>query len=202
MVGQQTVYLDIDLAASDVPRFGDNVFFEVTARASEEGHEGVARARAGILLPVVIVPGIRPFWWTPRPTFDRLINYLVDKSAADLRLFGYLGDGYLRDMTTPSYPTVFVLNYEVNRNSFTRGAIRLDNLIRSILKRTYAARVNIIGHSKGGLVSRQYLVGDPVTGLESGAETVAGVIMAAVPNLGSVYATHEEWFPRDYFTNL
>jgi pimeloyl-ACP methyl ester carboxylesterase len=198
MVGQQSKLIYIDLKAKNVPRFVDNDFPQITAKAKENGMEASDQKRVAILLPVIIVPGIL----SSPEAFSILKGSLVEKSAFDLLSSGYLGQGYALGTASSSYPTIFTLNYDYNGDSFARAASRLRDQFASVKSKTYADKVNLIGYSKGGLVARQYLVGNPGEGLESGAKTVARMIMAVVPNLGSLEAAWEKVLPGGRFLNL
>ncbi len=198
LTGRRTQYVSINLADKHVPKFADNTFPEITVSVSENGHEGIARAKMGIFLPTIFVPGIHPLEKVqPLPNYDKLISGLVTNSESLLRDHDYLGEGYTTD-TQSAYPTLFTLDYDYNKDSFTQAAKRLARYVTLVLGKTYATKVNLIGYSKGGLVSRQYLVGNPDAGLPAGDGNVRRLIMAVVPNLGAVASSWDYLYGNVY----
>lgn len=104
---------------------------------------------AGGLDPVIIIPGIMGSWkdfsgtWQLDP-----ITHTYDDLLEALRAAGY-EDG----------KTLFAFPYEW-RNSNVITAELLRQKIADIKTATGAAKVDLIGHSMGGLVARAYIEGD------------------------------------------
>jgi hypothetical protein len=200
IVGRQSRLIDIDLKAKSVPRFVDNDFPQITVTAHENGTEALDQKRVAILMPVIMVPGIRVILGgSPENAFTILKGKLVEQSASHLLSSGYLGQGYVLEAASASYPTIFTLYYHYNEDSFARAAARLRDQFASVKSKTYADKVNLIGYSKGGLVARQYVVENFCEALESCAKTVAKLIMAAVPNLGSLEDAWLADYPQGRF---
>ena len=109
--------------------------------------------------PVVIVPG-----FTTGPVIDTGYIPLRDR----LRSAGY-------DVTVLVYPDYGLGDIRTNSQ-------RLANTIASVRARTGAAKVDLVSHSMGGLVSRYY-----VKNL-GGAATVDSLIMMGTPNYGTSLA--------------
>src|SRR5216684_4257348 len=95
-----------------------------------------------------------------------------------------LGAPYELRSDPTGYPTLYTLSYATTTSTFLAGASQLDLLINQVKSLTWADRVNVVTHSKGGLVARQYLVSFP-----SGPTSLNQLIMAVPPNSGSVWAT-------------
>ena len=109
--------------------------------------------------PVVIVPG-----FTTGPVIDTGYIPLRDR----LRSAGY-------DVTVLVYPDYGLGDIRTNSQ-------RLANTIASVRARTGAAKVDLVAHSMGGLVSRYYIKN------LGGAATVDSLIMMGTPNYGTSLA--------------
>src|SRR6266851_3026565 len=72
-----------------------------------------------------------------------------------------LGAPYELRSDPTGYPTLYTLSYATTTSTFLAGASQLDLLINQVKSLTWADRVNVVTHSKGGLVARQYLVSFP-----------------------------------------
>ncbi|MGI4791083.1 MAG: choice-of-anchor Q domain-containing protein [Janthinobacterium lividum] len=190
----------IDLKKAGVPRFRNNQRFTITETYQDTGN--VADKKDGvILLPVVLVPGIGPLSGTiigqlmndDHPgggpgTFPGFEKYLTAQSLNLVK--GVFGNGY---STMGPYQTLYTLTYVRNVESFSDGSNKLANQINTIIANssleTYADRVNIVTHSKGGLVTRQYLADiGKKSGSQSPSDVVKQVILTVPPNLGSPLA--------------
>ena len=172
--GRETT-LNIDLAIHDVPRFTENMNFQVTA--STDGMSDTKMITA--LLPVVLVPGIDPISHGQGgdESFPALEKFLVEQTDACTR-----GYGYQKNLPGTCYPTIHTLAYDRTNASFVAAADRLGGLIEGIRSLTYADKVNLVTHSKGGLVARYYLT-------HGGENRVNTFIATVPPNTGSVAAT-------------
>ena len=160
---------DIDLAALKVPRFKKNQRFTIEADTLDSGNVNIATDKkdAVILLPVVVVPGI-DFGRTNSSggdgTFTGLENSLESQSQLALDANDILGDRYSLRNEGPvlAYPTLYTMSYNRNNATFAQGADAISSLIVSTIKqKTYADAINLVGHSKGCLVARKYLVTAP-----------------------------------------
>lgn len=109
--------------------------------------------------PVVIVPG-----FTTGPVIDTGYIPLRDR----LRSSGY-------DVTMLVYPDYGLGDIRTNSQ-------RLANTIASVRARTGAAKVDLVAHSMGGLVSRYYIKS------LGGSSSVDSLIMMGTPNYGTSLA--------------
>jgi pimeloyl-ACP methyl ester carboxylesterase len=169
--------LQIDLANTrdesgnpvEIPRFIKNEKFnlEAVAWSSTSGRSEVATKEVNILLPVIIVHG-----WTGESLVASIPFRIYESLIARLT-----GEGYTTD---PSwYKTIWFERYSSQTWSPQRVAYWLDGIVGKAIKATYADRVNIIGHSLGGLVGRYYITE------HNGASKVHKLIMVGTPNKGS-----------------
>jgi len=79
-----------------------------------------------------------------------------------------------------SYLSVTFHQSDDDCGSSADHAKELKNIVLDVLRETGGDRVNIVGHSKGGLDARLYLQG--------GTDNVANLIMIGTPNAGSPLA--------------
>jgi hypothetical protein len=139
------------------------VYFDV---AVSQGDAQAADHRAvTVPLPTVIVPG-----------------YLNDLSGPDASVMaGLEARGY---QTKDPTRTVFWFTYPSRRLSLADASAALAAYVRDVvLPASYAARINVIGYSLGGLLARWNLAFNPAW-----AQLVNRLILAAVPNEGAVMA--------------
>lgn len=115
--------------------------------------------------PVVVVPG-----FTTGPIVSVGYYPLVER----LRAQGY-------DVTLLVYP-------DYGLGDINANAQRLANTVNQVRSRTGAAKVDIVSHSMGGLVSRTY-----VKNL-GGSSRVDSLIMMGTPNYGTDLATIARFF--------
>jgi hypothetical protein len=185
-VGSQSTSFFFDLVAKGIHRFTDNVTLSVISAQSENGNACIGTPRdAIVLLPVVIVPGI--FNGDGGDGRFPILENTLRLVLSDLST-PPLGEGYrLRTdvigYPTVGYPTLYTLSYRTSTASFQEAAVDLNALLNQIKTLCYADNVNIVTHSKGGLVARQYLVG----GYSSVG--VTKLIMTVPPNLGALEAS-------------
>jgi pimeloyl-ACP methyl ester carboxylesterase len=115
------------------------------------------------------------------------INASPKKPLPAILIHGYLADAstwnkwkdLLKKDGISAYPITF--NQSDDRcGSASDHAKELSTKIAQIKNQTGQSKVNIIGHSKGGLDARVYLA--------SGAQDVANLIMIGTPNSGSPIA--------------
>lgn len=169
--------LQIDLAnAHDeagnpvkVPRFTKNEKFnlEAVAWSPTSSRSQTAKKEVEILLPVIIVHG----WGGENLVADiplRIYDNLIDRLKKE---------GYTTDDSW--YKTIWYKKYDSQRETPSGVANWLDNIVEDAIGATYANRVNIIGHSLGGLVGRYYITN------HMGASKVHKLVMVGTPNKGS-----------------
>lgn len=171
--------IDINLQAEGVPRFAENVIPNARlsgTRADGTGFVHVFQGRK-ILLPVVGVHGI---------TSDLALMFGLEDGG----IFGLVdGDpmwelgrraeerwGYRREGLEAIYPTWF--DHVTSTPKRQRDQIPdLDATVHRALIATYADRVNLVGHSMGGLIGRGLMQQQP--------SLVRWLVAVASPNEGS-----------------
>jgi len=160
-------------AIEPVPPPVDNLRFFCEVGVSQGAAVAVARRSVTLPLPTVIVPG-----------------YLNDLSGKpdDTTIVALEENGYQAAGTSP---TVFWFTYPSRRLSLADASAALAAYVRNVvLPATYAARINVVGYSLGGLLARWNLAFDP-----SWAQLVDRLILAGVPNQGAVMAYINAWYP-------
>ena len=196
-VDQQPVivdFADYDGNGNSVPRFTSNEKFPMTVQATfDDGTSSKPDSQdAAILLPVVMVPGI-------------FSGDGGDKSFPGVVSL-FTSNGYQLRSGFPDpqahYPTLYTLNYSSTSSSFAQGANALNQLISGkdgVFDRTWADKVNIVGHSKGGLVARKFL-----QTYGSAAGQVKELVTAESPHLGASIAAINAFVPNLFLdiTNL
>ncbi len=206
--GDQSPFI-FDLKQLNVPRFTKNQRFSVTAEVIKDSSGYVRDAKDMIIwLPVVLVPGINGAADliqgknVDHPsggdgTFPSMEAYLKQSSQNYLHDNNCLGESYYlyQDpaVSPHDYPTLFTLPYDRDNASFADGADKLSGFINLSLLLTYAAKVEIATHSKGGLVARAYLEYQDDTSNHTAmppasAALVNRLIMTVPPNTGSLWA--------------
>jgi hypothetical protein len=168
-------------------RFTDNTDIRVNVSVIGMTGSGASDERsAKVLLPVILVPGIdvAPHSQGGDGTFPGLEEYLSSESGRSIANRNELGEGYyVKSSQITGYPTIYTLSYDRNHEHFNRASEKLNALIGRVLSQTYASKVNVVTHSKGGLIARQYLADN------ASAAPVRDLVMTVPPNLGSLYAT-------------
>ena len=104
---------------------------------------------ADFLDPVIVLPGILGSWrWTDRSEAELdPIFHIYDNLVESLELNGYVKG-----------QTLFALPYEWRRSNVV-SAQDLAAKIQSVKDATHWPRVDVVAHSMGGLVARQYIEG-------------------------------------------
>jgi|GEM_PF-4263275 len=95
-------------------------------------------------------------------------------------------DGLINQFISAGYSlndNLYVFPYDW-RLSIAENAFELGSAINAILSKTGALKLNVVAHSLGGLVFKQYL-------LNSQTPQVDNAIFVGVPNLGAAEAAHE-----------
>jgi hypothetical protein len=139
-----------------------------------QGAATVSARRTGmLLLPTLVVPG-----------------YLGDLATAPdpVVLSALARRGYRSSVAAP---TLFWFTYPSRRLTLEQGAEALAAYVRqTVLPSVYAARINVIGYSEGGLLARWNLAFDP-----DWARLVHRFVMVGVPNEGTVAPLLSRWYP-------
>lgn len=153
----------------EIPRFTMNEQFclEAVAWSPACGRSEVSEKQVQILLPTIILHGITLSWYEPLLASIplRIYESLIDRLTAE---------NYTTD---PSwYKTLWYQRYNT-KWSPDQVEDWLDNLVDEAVDATYADRVNIIGHSLGGLIGRYYT--------QNHANKVHKLITVGTPHEGS-----------------
>lgn len=184
---QGIVTIEADLEAENIPRFMHHVDLDVSAQAKETwpdtaelltGIDTKSFDRA-ILLPVIVTHGIIGDFAAVPVAGLGSVGPGLDITADDLQGEGYEREGLYPTVHTLVYPSFHLLGIQwISRNS-------LAPKITDVLSVTYAARLDIVAHSMGGLISRYYIEGAP--GLNNG-DKVRKLVMVGTPNEGAAGA--------------
>jgi hypothetical protein len=155
-----------------VPRPDDDLPVELDVNVRQGDGTAAARQTGVLLLPVVIVPG-----------------YMNDMGGPDAGALAVLeAHGYR--VTGPS-PSVFWFAYPSRSLDLEAAARALDAYVsRTVLPRTYAARLNVVGFSLGGLIARWNLAFKP-----GWDRLTRRFVMVGVPNEGVVMPYVYGWYP-------
>lgn len=208
--------LRIDLKQWQVVRFTKNEKFELMAVTyTEYGIQSAPDAKeVEILLPVAIIHGIMAEPGSPLPVWlQRFLNPFLSKPLAYWPLIKYLeretsGDfitGYDIESETASgekkYRTLWLFTYDSVTGTPEGVAEALEILIDKITSQeeafNYANKINLIGHSLGGLVGRYY------TATYGGSDTIHRLIMVGTPNNGSSrFYTQSSGWSREYIEKI
>lgn len=120
-------------------------------------------------------------------TSSTVAHSTIKKPFPVILIHGYLSDastwntwmGLLKKDGIPAYPITFQQSDD-KCGSAAAHAKELSTKIAEIKRATGQSKVNIVGHSKGGLDARVYL--------SNGTHDVANLIMIGTPNAGSPLA--------------
>lgn len=149
-----------------IRRFEENLRFPVDITLSHGGVAATARRTVTILLPTVIIPGYLNEVGGPEP--DVLAKFYRR---------GYTAHG--------AYPTLFWFVYPSRRITLEEGAQELAQYVRQVvLPATYAAKVNVVGYSVGGLLARWNIAYE----LDGWGTLVNRFALVGVPNEGAMLA--------------
>jgi len=156
-----------------VPPFTENMRFPVEVTIRHGSRVATARGEATILLPTVIVPG-----------------YLGELAGPDREvLAAFARRGYTD--TGPS-PTLFWFRYPSRQVALEEGAQSLAAYVRRVvLPATYAARINVVGYSVGGLMARWNVQFNT----DGWSRLINRLVLIGVPNEGAVMAYVGEHAP-------
>jgi hypothetical protein len=155
-----------------VPRIEENtpLTLELTVRQGAE--VATARRTSVLLLPTVIVPGyLNDIGGKPK---GGIISLLERR--------GYHAAG--------ASPDVFWFSYRSRALGLKEAAQALAAYVREeVLPKTYAARINVVGYSLGGLLTRWNLAFEP-----GWDRLVNRFVMVGVPNQGTVISYVYAWY--------
>jgi hypothetical protein len=165
---------DVSVAEfTPVPPLEENLPISVEIVVRQGDTMAVARQTAVMRLPTVIVPG-----------------YLNDiAEAADPEVMsGFERRGF--SAAGPS-PDLFWFSYRSRALSLRDAAAALAAYVRNVvLRAAYAARINVVGYSLGGLIARWNIAFEP-----GWSRLVNRLILVATPNEGTVAAYVYAWYP-------
>ncbi|HLY23748.1 MAG TPA: hypothetical protein VKT83_14890 [bacterium] len=143
----------------------DNLKFPVDVTIQRGGSSVAMHRDIMLLLPTVIVPG---FSNEKRTSPDPLV---VRRFAQ----YGYTD--------AAPHPTLFWYPYQSHRIGLEEGAHALAAYVRRVvLPAAYAAKINVVGYSVGGLFARWLIAYD----FDGWTALVNRLVMVAVPNEGAV----------------
>ena len=149
-----------------IRRFEENLRFPIDVTLSHGSLTATARRAVTILLPTVIVPGYLNEMSGPDPDV-----------LATFHRHGYAPGG--------AYPTVFWFSYPSRRTTLEGGAEALARYVRDVvLPATYAAKINVVGYSVGGLMARWNIAYD----VDGWGSLVNRLALVGVPNEGALLA--------------
>ncbi len=163
--------------------FAENMRFPVQVTLRQGPRVATAGRTVTILLPTVIVAGY--------------MNELGGRNEEALAAF--IRRGYRDDGTAP---TLFWFGYPSHQVTLEEGARNLAHYVRQVvLTQAYAAKINVVGYSLGGLMARwnvEYNV-------DGWGTLVNRLMLVGVPNEGSVMAyVHRNaptFLPLAYFAH-
>jgi len=160
----------------EVPRFQDNVEFTLHGIANWEGglySEEATPFLVQIPLPVIIIHG---YLYTYKQPSGWFLEQLAPVVYADLKKF--LHDNGYREDDKALYTTMWgmpEITYRAEELTESALYFKVNGWVTNALRATYADKVNLIGHSTGGLVARYYA---------GKASTINKVISVGTPHLG------------------
>jgi hypothetical protein len=149
-----------------VPRFSENVQFPVQVTLRQGGRAATAHRMVTVLLPTVIVPG-----------YANELSSPDDRVLEAFRQHGYQDGG--------RGSTLFWFAYPSNEWTIEQAAHALaDYVHRTVLNRAYAAKINVVGYSLGGLLARWDIQFD----VDGWGTLVNRLLLVGVPNEGTLFA--------------
>jgi hypothetical protein len=147
-----------------VPRLEENTPISLDLTVRQGGEVATARQTGVLLLPTVIVPGY--------------LNDVGGKPHAGI-ISALEQRGY---HLTAASPDLFWFSYRSRALGLKDAANALAAYVReTVLPKTYAARINVVGYSLGGLLARWNLAFEP-----GWDHLVNRFVMVGVPNQGAV----------------
>lgn len=154
-----------------VPPFEENTSIDLEVTVRQAADVATARQSSMLLLPTVIVPG-----------------YLNDLGGKPGGLVSFLEQrGY---HATTASPDLFWFSYRSRALGLKDAARALAAYVREVvLPETYATRINVVGYSLGGLLTRWNLAFEP-----GWDHLVNRFVMVGVPNQGAVASYVYAWY--------
>jgi pimeloyl-ACP methyl ester carboxylesterase len=199
-----TTFLRINLKEKGVPRFSENMIFDLSGVAYFEGgpQSQESRFSVKILLPAVLLHGLlltdgSPDWFQPLLEMQGYpLAYGTFRSY--MKKMGFESRPRDKTYNTKPYRTYFdpifdptdnVLIEYTDPKQATPEVIKedLDIILDNVFECNYASKVNLIGHCFGGLVARYYASERP--------ERVNKVITVGTPHDGATFF-YEEMFKK------
>lgn len=177
-----------------VTRFIDNEVFNLFAKAySEKAGESISSSfEVNILLPTIIIHGVTTNLFEEMFSF---VPYIGLQSFLEEN--GYdVDDSWYKTLWGP--PDV---KFSSQEDTPIEIATILTNWINNVINTTYADKVNIIGHSLGGMIGRYY-----ITEHDHGNH-VRRLILVGTPNNGSthfyikLYSNPPQWAEEKLHTS-
>ncbi|HKX17893.1 MAG TPA: hypothetical protein VJT33_07795 [bacterium] len=165
-----------DIAVAEfmpVPPLDDDlpVSVEITVRQGDAS--AAVRTTTVVRLPTVIVPGY----------LNEIAEAADPQVISELERRGYSAEG-------PS-PDVFWFPYRSRKLSLREAAAELAAFVHNVVTpATYAARINVVGYSLGGLMARWNIAFEP--GWE---RLVNRLFLVGTPNEGAVASYVYAWYP-------
>ena len=181
-----TTPLRINLATEGVPRFTNNAKFTVSAVASCEGGtpSNPKPCDVKVFLPVVVIHGY-DYVSTKNNLVFRVFAYRIayEDLCNDLKNLGYSDSDTYGKTKLPGYRTLWdpsdpVVQYGDVRDLTEAQILKMmDNVMQEVYEHSYANKANLVGHSFGGLIARDYAAKSP--------NCVNTVITVGAPHLGT-----------------
>jgi Lipase (class 2) len=149
-----------------VARFTENVKFPVQVTLRQGGRAATVHRTVTVLLPTVIVPG-----------YANELGGRDDAALSAFRRHGYKDTG--------NAPTLFWFGYQSHELTLEQAAhVLADYVHRTVLASAYAAKINVVGYSLGGLLARWNVQFD----VDGWGTLVNRLLLVGVPNEGTVVA--------------
>lgn len=156
-----------------VPRLDDDLPVSVEITVRQGNASAAARTAAVVRLPTVIVPGY----------LNEIAEAADPQVISALERRGYSAQG--------ASPDVFWFPYRSRKLSLREAAAELAAFVRNVVTpATYAARINVVGYSLGGLMARWNIAFEP--GWE---DLVDRLFLVGTPNEGAVASYVYAWYP-------
>jgi hypothetical protein len=191
--GSAKMSITLDLNAKQVPRFLDDQKFKLSFTLKRNDNSECKDEKiVYILLPVVLVSGIQPFYLSYETgygwgVFPILTKYFETTSENDLKNLGYLGNKYVLhpfdDSNNGGYQTIYYAKYRVNLARLPEASRDIQKATEIAFQNTYASKCYMVAHSKGVLAARKFIQNYSAGGVHPVKELFA----AQGPNTGSYY---------------
>ena len=203
--GIATQYIDLNYLK--IPRFTENMSFDVSLTQGEYTDS----KRVIAPLPIVLVSGIQP----TQPTtgngygvFEDFTTRMAQLSQKAIEDREATGNPYkvFNPLAEEDDANIFYTEYPVNTATFEEGSQGISAAFFDRVKaHTYFDKFNLVGHSKGGLVSR-YFIQKWHDQFPAGKFPVARFIAAQSPHSGAVRGAWAQrvfnLLPYFYYVNL